>query len=90
MTKVEEIELMHIGSAKVIGCMSEEQKRVFDNIYSENYNLYYLEVEKKNKDFALADCGLISLAMFFKTIPAGEKTALLEEFKHRELNNGNR
>ena len=90
MTEAEKINLMHTGAAKVVSCMSEEQRRVFDNIYSEHYDLYYREVEKKSKDFAVADCGLISLAMFFKTISVEEKSALLEEFKYRELNNANR
>lgn len=90
MTKAEEVELMHTGSAKVVNCMSEKQRKDFDVIFIENYNLHYLEVAKKHKEFALADCGLVSLAMYFKRISVEEKTALLEEFKYRELNNGNR
>lgn len=91
MKEAREVELMHIGSAKIISYMSKEQRAAFDDIFSENYDLYYLEVEKKNKDFALGDCGYVSLAMFFKTIPQEEKTALLEKFKYEELKgNGNR
>lgn len=89
--------LMQTAAAKIVSCMSKEQRNAFNDIYLEKYESYEKEAEKIKSlgfdmgDYFVGDCGLVSLTIYLYSIPEEEKTALLNKFEYEESKrNGNR